>query len=76
MATVYLAHDIKHDRKVAIKVLHPDMGHTLGAERFQREIKLAARLQHPQILTVFDSGEAGEQLWYAMAFVEGETLRD
>jgi len=76
MATVYLAHDIKHDRKVAIKVLHPDLGHALGAERFQREIKLAARLQHPQILTVFDSGEAAEQLWYAMPFVEGETLRD
>ena len=58
MATVYLAHDLRHDRPVALKVLHPDLAQTLGPERFQREIRLAARLQHPHILTVLDSGEA------------------
>src|SRR2546426_5719719 len=58
MATVYLARDVKHDRPVALKVLHPELASTLGPERFQREIKLAARLQHPHILTVLDSGEA------------------
>ena len=76
MATVYLAHDLKHERPVALKVLHPELASTLGPERFQREIKLAARLQHPHILTVLDSGEAAGQLWYTMPFVEGESLRE
>src|SRR6185295_15868596 len=76
MATVYLAHDLRHDRPVALKVLHPDLAHALGPERFQREIRLAARLQHPHILTVLDSGEAAGHLWFTMPFVEGESLRD
>src|SRR6188508_3132253 len=76
MATVYLAHDVKHDRPVALKVMHPELAATLGPERFIREIKLAARLQHPHILSVLDSGEAAGQLWYTMPFVEGESLRD
>jgi eukaryotic-like serine/threonine-protein kinase len=76
MATVYLAHDLKHDRPVALKVLSPDLGAALGPERFQREIRLAARLQHPHILTVHDSGETAGHLWYAMPYVEGESLRD
>ena len=76
MATVYLARDLRHDRPVALKVLHPELAATLGPERFQREIKLAARLQHPHILTVLDSGEAGGRLWFTMPFVEGESLRD
>ena len=76
MATVYLARDLKHDRSVALKVLHPELSAVLGPERFQREIKLAARLQHPHILTVLDSGEAAGQLWFTMPFVEGESLRD
>src|SRR4051812_7363055 len=59
MATVYLAHDLRHDRPVALKVLHPELAAVLGAERFLREIKLAARLQHPHILSVHDSGDAG-----------------
>ena len=75
MATVYLAQDLKHDRPVALKVLHPELAATLGPERFLREVKLTARLQHPHILPVFDSGEAGGQLWYAMPYVEGESLR-
>ncbi|HEU4525939.1 MAG TPA: protein kinase [Gemmatimonadales bacterium] len=76
MATVYLAQDLRHDRPVALKVLHPDLAQTLGPERFQREIRLAARLQHPHILTVLDSGEAAGRLWFTMPFVEGESLRD
>jgi eukaryotic-like serine/threonine-protein kinase len=76
MATVYLAHDIKHDRDVAIKVLHPDLAAALGAERFLAEIKTTANLQHPHILPLHDSGEAGGFLFYVMPFVEGETLRD
>src|SRR5213080_4552215 len=76
MATVYLAHDLRHDRPVALKVLHPELAATLGSERFQREIHLAARLQHPHILTVHDSGETAGQLWFTMPFVEGESLRD
>ncbi len=76
MATVYLAQDLRHDRPVALKVLHPELAATLGPERFQREIRLAARLQHPHILTVLDSGEAAGQLWFTMPFVEGESLRD
>jgi TolB-like protein len=76
MATVYLARDLRHDRLVALKVLRPDLAATLGPERFLQEIKLAARLQHPHILPMFDSGEAEGSLWYAMPFVEGESLRD
>ena len=76
MATVFLAHDRKHDRPVALKVLHPELAATLGPERFQREIRLAARLQHPHILTVHDSGEASGRLWFTMPYVEGESLRD
>src|ERR671938_44123 len=82
MATVYLAQDLRHDRPVALKVLHPDLAQSLGPERFQREIRLAARLQHPHILGVHDSGEAGAreagggQLWFTMPYVEGETLRE
>ncbi len=76
MATVFLAQDLKHKRPVALKVLHPELAHALGPERFQREIELAARLQHPHILTVHDSGEAAGQLWFTMPFVEGESLRD
>jgi TolB-like protein len=76
MATVYLAHDLRHDRSVALKVLHSHLGHALGPERFQREIRLAARLQHPNILTVHDSGEAAGQLWFTMPYIEGESLRD
>ena len=66
MATVYLAHDLRHDRPVALKVLHPELAQSLGAERFLREIKLAARLQHPNILSVHDSGEAAGHFWFTM----------
>ena len=76
MAIVYLAQDLRHDRPVALKVLLPELAATLGPERFQREIRLAARLQHPHILTVHDSGEAAGQLWFTMPYVEGESLRD
>src|SRR5919202_3197594 len=75
MATVFLAQDLRHERPVALKVLHPDLAHALGPERFQREIKLAARLQHPHILSVHDSGETAGQLWFSMPYVEGESLR-
>jgi serine/threonine-protein kinase len=75
MATVYLAQDVRHDRPVALKVLHPELAAALGPERFQREIRFAARLQHPHILTVLDSGEAAGRLWFTMPFVEGESLR-
>ena len=76
MATVYLAEDLKHDRKVAIKVLHPDLAAALGAQRFLSEIKTTANLQHPHILPLHDSGEADGLLFYVMPFVEGESLRD
>jgi eukaryotic-like serine/threonine-protein kinase len=76
MATVYLATDLRHDRPVALKVMLPSLAATLGPERFLREIKLAARLQHPHILTVLDSGEAAGHLWFTMPFIEGESLRD
>jgi hypothetical protein len=75
MATVYLAHDIKHDRNVALKVLSPDLAATLGHDRFLREITNTANLRHPHILPLFDSGEAGTFLYYVMPYVEGETLR-
>jgi TolB-like protein/tRNA A-37 threonylcarbamoyl transferase component Bud32/Tfp pilus assembly protein PilF len=76
MATVYLARDVKHKRPVALKVLHPELAVSLGPERFEREIEFAARLQHPHILTVLDSGEVAGQLWFTMPYVEGESLRD
>lgn len=75
MATVYLAHDVKHDRRVALKVLKPELGAVLGVERFLAEIKVTANLQHPNLLPLFDSGEADGLLFYVMPFVEGETLR-
>jgi Tol biopolymer transport system component len=75
MATVYLAHDVKHDRDVAIKVLHPDLGAALGGERFLTEIRTTARLQHPHILPLLDSGAADGLLYYVMPLVTGETLR-
>src|SRR3954468_19676251 len=75
MATVYLAHDIKHDRDVAIKVLHPDLGAALGSERFLSEIKTTAKLQHPHILPLLDSGDADGLLYYVMPLVTGESLR-
>jgi serine/threonine-protein kinase len=76
MATVYLAKDLKHDREVAIKVLHPELAATIGPERFDREIRIAAKLQHPNILGLFDSGEADGLLYYVMPFIYGESLRD
>ena len=75
MATVYLAHDLKHERDVAIKVLHPDLGAALGSERFLSEIRTTARLQHPHILPLLDSGAADGLLYYVMPLVTGETLR-
>jgi Tol biopolymer transport system component/tRNA A-37 threonylcarbamoyl transferase component Bud32 len=75
MATVYLAHDLKHDRRVALKVLRPELAAALGAERFLSEIRTTANLQHPHILPLFDSGEAGGFLFYVMPYVEGESLR-
>ncbi|UCG87587.1 MAG: protein kinase [Gemmatimonadota bacterium] len=75
MSTVYLAEDLKHHRQVAVKVLRPELSATLGSERFVREIEIAAKLSHPHILPLFDSGEAGGFLYYVMPFVEGETLR-
>src|SRR5512138_111781 len=76
MATVYLAHDLRHDRKVALKVLRPELSAILGAERFLAEIKTTANLQHPHILSLFDSGEADGVVFYVMPFVDGESLRD
>src|SRR5687767_16029268 len=76
MATVYLAQDAKHDRLVALKVLHPDLAASLGPERFLREIKTVARLNHPHILALHDSDEADGFLYYVMPYVEGESLRE
>jgi hypothetical protein len=76
MATVYLAHDLKHDRPVALKVLRPELSAILGAERFLSEIRTTANLQHPHILPLFDSGAAEGLLYYVMPYVEGESLRD
>ena len=76
MATVYLAEDLRHHRKVAVKVLRPDLAATLGPERFLREIEIAAQLQHPNILPLLDSGEAGNFLYFVMPYVEGQSLRD
>ncbi len=76
MATVYLAHDLKHDRKVAIKVVRPELAAVIGPDRFVREIKTIANLQHPHILGLIDSGEIDGTAYYVMPFVEGESLRD
>ena len=76
MATVYLAHDLKHERLVAIKVLKPELAAVLGAERFVVEIKTTASMSHPHILPLFDSGSADGFLFYVMPYIEGETLRD
>ena len=76
MAVVLLAHDVRHGRPVAIKVFRSDVGDAMGAERFQREIRLLARLQHPHILPLYDSGTTGETSYFVTAFVEGESLRE
>ena len=76
MATVYLAEDLRHERKVALKVLKPELAAVVGAERFLAEIKTTANLQHPHILPLFDSGQAEEFLYYVMPYVEGESLRE
>src|ERR1051325_6473840 len=76
MATVYLAVDNKHDREVALKVLRPELGAVLGADRFLSEIKITAKLDHPHILTLIDSGAADGLLYYVLPFVRGESLRD
>jgi len=75
MATVYLADDLRHERKVALKVLKPELAAVVGAERFLAEIKTTANLQHPHILPLFDSGEVDGFLFYVMPYIEGETLR-
>ena len=75
MATVYLARDRKHDRLVAIKVLHPELAAVVGVDRFLREIRIIAKLSHPHILQLHDSGEVHGLLYYVMPFVEGESLR-
>jgi serine/threonine-protein kinase len=75
MATVYLARDLKHDRLVAIKVLRPELAAVLGPDRFPREIRIVAQLQHPHVLPLHDSGETSGFLYYVMPFVEGESLR-
>jgi serine/threonine-protein kinase len=76
MAIVYLAHDLRHDRKVALKVLRPELGSGIGPDRFLREIKLAAGLTHPHILPLYDSGQADGLLFYVMPNMEGESLRE
>src|SRR2546425_11039312 len=76
MATVYLAQDLKHDRDVALKVLRPDLAAVLGAERFLQEIHISARLDHPHILTLIDSGECDGFVWYVLPYVRGESLRE
>src|SRR6185436_13839805 len=76
MATVYLAEDIRHHRKVALKVLKPELAAVVGAERFLAEIETTAKLQHPHILPLFDSGEAEGLVFYVMPFVEGESLEE
>ena len=76
MAIVYLAHDVRHDRSVALKLVRPDLSAALGSERFLREIQIAAKLTHPNIVPLYDSGEADGALYYVMPFIEGESLRD
>src|SRR5262245_23754559 len=76
MATVYLARDLRHHRRVAVKLLRPELAAVIGGDRFLAEIKTTANLQHPHILQLFDSGEAGGSVFYVMPYVEGESLRD
>jgi len=76
MATVYLAHDVRHDRQVALKVLRADLAATLGTERFLREVRITASLNHPHILPLLDSGEVDGLLFYVMPYAEAGTLRD
>ena len=76
MGTVYLARDRRHDRPVAIKVLRPDVAESIGSDRFLREVRLAARMTHPRIVPVYDSGEKGGYLFYVMPYLPGETLGD
>src|SRR3954467_13592941 len=75
MATVYLARDVRHSRNVALKVLNPELGAVLGVERFLSEIRVTANLQHPNLLALFDSGEADGLLFYVMPYVDGVSLR-
>src|SRR5437763_11097593 len=75
MATVFLARDVRHNRKVALKVLNPELGAVLGVERFLAEIQVTANLQHPSLLPLFDSGECDGLLFYVMPYIEGESLR-
>src|SRR5439155_16360407 len=75
MATVYLAVDLKHHRKVAVKVMKPEIAKAIGNDRFLREIEIAARLNHPHVLPLFDSGAAGELLYYVTPYIEGDSLR-
>src|SRR3954470_5748423 len=75
MATVYLARDVKHDRDVALKILRADLSAVLGGERFLNEVRITARLDHPHILTLIDSGEADGILYYVLPYVRGESLR-
>src|SRR3954466_14828490 len=76
MATVYLAHDVKHDRQVALKVLKPELAAALGAQRFLKEIQVTANLQHPHIVPLYDSGDADGALFYVMPLMQGESLRE
>src|SRR5260370_26698477 len=76
MATVYVAEDLRHKRQVAIKVLRPDVAAAIGAERFLREIAIAARLTHPHVLPLIDSGQAAGSLYYVIPYVRAETLRE
>ena len=76
MATVYLAQDLKHDRKVAIKVMRPELAAILGGDRFLREVRIAAKLNHPHILALYDSGEVEDVLYYVMPYIEGASLRE
>ncbi|MBA2628246.1 MAG: serine/threonine protein kinase, partial [Gemmatimonadales bacterium] len=76
MATVYLARDLENDRDVAIKVLRPELGSSIGGDRFLREIRVASQLKHPHILGLYDSGSAGDFLYFTMPFITGESLRD
>src|SRR3954471_21300391 len=75
MATVFLARDLRHHRQVAVKLLNPELGAVLGADRFLSEIRVTANLQHPNLLPLFDSGEVDGLLYYVMPYVEGESLR-
>jgi serine/threonine-protein kinase len=76
MATVFLAQDLKHNRKVAIKVLQPELAAAMGPDRFLREIEISAKLQHPHILMLIDSGQVADSLYYVMPYVQGESLRE